>query len=72
MITELNERSRQIFRALVEAYLAEGTPMGSKSIAAQLPTLLSSATVRNVMKELEDMGLLYAPHTSAGRIPTRR
>jgi heat-inducible transcriptional repressor len=71
MITELNERSRQIFRALVEAYLAEGTPMGSKSIAAQLPTLLSSATVRNVMKELEDMGLLYAPHTSAGRIPTQ-
>ncbi len=71
MITELNERSRQIFRALVEAYLAEGHPVGSKSIMTQLPTLLSSATIRNVLKDLEDMGLLYAPHTSAGRIPTQ-
>ncbi|MFZ5914533.1 MAG: heat-inducible transcriptional repressor HrcA [Pseudomonadota bacterium] len=71
MISELNERSRQIFRALVEAYLAEGVPVGSKSIAAQLPAVLSSATIRNVMKDLEDMGLLYSPHTSAGRMPTQ-
>lgn len=71
MITELNERSRQIFRALVEAYLAEGAPVGSKSITTQLPTLLSSATIRNVMRDLEAMGLLYSPHTSAGRIPTQ-
>jgi len=71
MISELNERSRRIFRALVEAYLAEGMPVGSKSIAAHLPTSLSSATIRHVMKDLEDMGLLYAPHTSAGRIPTQ-
>jgi len=71
MIPELNERSRQIFRALVEAYLAEGAPIGSRTIAGQLPVSLSTATIRNVLKDLEDMGLLYAPHTSAGRVPTQ-
>ena len=70
MIKELNERSRHIFRSLVEAYLADGSPVGSKTISAHLPMSLSPASIRNVMKELETLGLIYSPHTSAGRIPT--
>lgn len=71
MIAELNERSRQIFRTLVEAYLTGGGPVGSKTVAGQLPLNLSAASIRNVMKDLEQLGLLYAPHTSAGRVPTQ-
>ena len=70
-LAELNERSREIFRQIVESYLATGEPVGSKNIARILPMTLSSASVRNVMSDLESAGLIYAPHTSAGRLPTQ-
>ena len=70
MITELNERSREIFRLIVEAYLETGDPIGSRALSKKLSTKLSPATIRNVMADLEDSGLLFAPHTSAGRLPT--
>ncbi|WP_133772357.1 heat-inducible transcriptional repressor HrcA [Enterovirga rhinocerotis] len=69
-LVALNERSREIFRQIVETYLATGEPVGSKSIARLLPVTLSSASVRSVMAELESAGLVFAPHTSAGRLPT--
>ncbi|MBT4890610.1 MAG: heat-inducible transcriptional repressor HrcA [Rhodospirillales bacterium] len=70
MIQELNERSRDIFRQIVDAYLTTGEPIGSRTIANRLKTKLSPATIRNVMADLEDAGLLFSPHTSAGRLPT--
>lgn len=70
MITELNERSREIFRLIVDAYMETGEPIGSRVISHKLTAKLSPATIRNVMADLEDSGLLYAPHTSAGRLPT--
>jgi heat-inducible transcriptional repressor len=70
MITELNERSRNIFRRIVDSYLETGDPIGSRTLSNMLESKLSPATVRNVMADLEDAGLLYAPHMSAGRIPT--
>jgi heat-inducible transcriptional repressor len=70
MITELNERSREIFRHIVDAYVETGEPIGSRTLSRRLGTALSPATIRNVMADLEDAGLLHAPHTSAGRIPT--
>jgi len=70
MITELNNRSREIFRHIVEAYVATGEPVGSRTLARMLGQQLSPATIRNVMADLEDLGLLMAPHTSAGRVPT--
>lgn len=69
-LQELNARSREIFRQIVETYLATGDPVGSRHISRQLPMTLSPASVRNVMSDLESLGLIYAPHTSAGRIPT--
>ena len=69
-IAELNERSREIFRQIVESYLATGEPVGSRNISRILPMTLSPASVRNVMADLEHAGLIYAPHTSAGRLPT--
>ncbi len=69
-IQELNERSREIFREIVEAYLSSGAPVGSRSIARRLDLNLSPASVRNVMADLEEAGLLASPHTSAGRVPT--
>lgn len=69
-IQELNERSREIFREIVEAYLESGAPVGSRLVARRLEMSLSPASVRNVMADLEDLGLLAAPHTSAGRVPT--
>lgn len=69
-IAELNERSREIFRQIVESYLGSGEPVGSRNIARLLQTPLSPASVRNVMADLEHAGLVYAPHTSAGRLPT--
>lgn len=67
---ELNERSREIFSRIVEAYVETGSPVGSAMLARMLSVPLSSATVRNVMAELEMAGLLYSPHISAGRLPT--
>lgn len=69
-LAELNERSREIFRNIVESYLVTGEPVGSRNIARILPMALSPASVRNVMADLEHAGLVYAPHTSAGRLPT--
>lgn len=70
MITELNQRSREILRHVVDAYVETGDPVGSRTISKQLGMSLSPATIRNVMADLEELGLLYAPHTSAGRMPT--
>ncbi len=71
-VTELTDRAREIFRAVVDGYLTNGMPMGSKTIALASGLNLSPASIRNVMGELEDLGLLASPHTSAGRLPTER
>ena len=68
----LGERPREVFRHLVEAFLASGEPVGSRTLSQRLPLALSPASIRNVMADLEAMGLLYAPHTSAGRAPTEK
>ena len=69
-LVQLNERSREIFRQIVESYLATGEPVGSRNISRLIAVPLSPASVRNVMADLEQLGLIYAPHTSAGRLPT--
>lgn len=69
-LKDLDERARDIFRRVVEAYLETGEPVGSRNISRLLPARLSPASVRNVMSDLERAGLIYAPHTSAGRLPT--
>src|SRR5919198_302796 len=69
-LAQLNERSRDIFRQIVESYLATGEPVGARNISRLITTPLSPASVRNVMADLEQLGLIYAPHTSAGRLPT--
>ena len=70
MVPDLNERSREVLRLVVEAYVETGEPIGSRSLSRKLGMSLSPATIRNVMADLEETGLLYAPHTSAGRLPT--
>jgi heat-inducible transcriptional repressor len=72
LAAELGERPREVFRHLVDAFLASGEPVGSRTLSQRLPHSLSPATIRNVMADLEALGLLYAPHTSAGRVPTER
>lgn len=72
MISKLNQRSREIFRVIVDSYMQSGDPVGSRTIARLAGLNLSPATIRNVMADLEDAGLLYAPHTSAGRLPTQQ
>ena len=69
-LAQLNDRSREIFRQIVESYLATGEPVGSRNLSRLITTPLSPASVRNVMADLEQLGLVYAPHTSAGRLPT--
>jgi len=69
-IGELNERSLEVFRMIVEAYVETGEPVGSRTLARRGALELSPATIRNVMADLEEQGLLFAPHTSAGRLPT--
>jgi len=69
-ITELNSRAREIFRLVVEGYLTSGHPVGSKTLAGEGGLNLSPASIRSVLAELESLGLLAAPHTSAGRMPT--
>ena len=69
-LLDMSERARAIFRKLVEAYLSSGEPVGSRTLSQVLPISLSPASVRNVLADLEKKGLLYAPHTSAGRVPT--
>lgn len=67
---ELNERKRKILRTIIDDYISSAMPVGSKTIAEQLGMRLSSATIRNEMSELEELGYLEQPHTSAGRIPS--
>ncbi|MDJ0947187.1 MAG: heat-inducible transcriptional repressor HrcA [Kiloniellales bacterium] len=69
-LSGMNERSREVFRHIVDAYVETGEPIGSRTLSRQLGMDLSPATIRNVMADLEDLGLLFAPHTSAGRLPT--
>lgn len=70
LIVELNDRSREVFRRIVEAYVETGEPVGSRTIARRLTENLSPATIRNIMSDLQELGLLFSPHTSAGRLPT--
>lgn len=72
MDVELSARSRQILEAIIEDYIATAEPVGSSAVARRHALTLSSATVRSVMANLEEMGLLSSPHTSAGRIPTEK
>lgn len=69
-LNNLNERSQQLFKVLVEQYISDGQPVASKALSNDEKINLSPATVRNVMADLEDLGLIISPHTSAGRIPT--
>lgn len=68
----LDDRSKLLLKALVERYIADGQPVGSRTLSRASGLELSPATIRNVMSDLEDMGLIVSPHTSAGRIPTAR
>ncbi len=70
LVEALNERSRSLFRKIVESYLETGEPVGSRTLSQTSGLELSAASIRNVMADLEQMGLLMAPHTSAGRLPT--
>jgi heat-inducible transcriptional repressor len=72
MIEGFDQRTRDIFRGIVENYLASGEPVGSRTLSRMLGIDLSPASIRNVMADLEEAGLLYAPHTSAGRLPTEK
>ncbi len=68
----LDPRSAAVLREIVEQYVATGEPVGSRTLSRRLPVALSPATIRNVMSDLTEAGLLFAPHTSAGRLPTER
>ncbi len=70
-LNSLDQRSREIFRRIVENYMNDGEPVGSRNLSRLLPHALSPATIRNVMSDLEQLGLIYAPHVSAGRLPTQ-
>ena len=72
LVGDLGERPREIFRHLVDAFLASGEPVGSRTLSQRLPHSLSPASIRYVLSDLEAMGLLYSPHTSAGRVPTEK
>ena len=69
-VAELNERAREVLRLVVESYVETGEPVGSRALTRKITETLSPATIRNIMADLQDLGLLYAPHTSAGRLPT--
>ncbi|MEP6019330.1 MAG: heat-inducible transcriptional repressor HrcA [Paracoccaceae bacterium] len=71
LFSELNDRSREVFRRVVEGYLSNGDPVGSRTLTRDFSEKVSAATIRNVMQDLEFMGLLNSPHVSAGRIPTQ-
>ena len=70
-VADLNARAREVFRQIVDSYLATGTPVGSRTLAKLGGLGLSPASIRNTMQDLEELGLLAAPHTSAGRLPTQ-
>lgn len=71
ILAEMNERSREVFRRVVESYLSSGDPVGSRTLTREMSEKVSAATIRNVMQDLEYLGLLDSPHISAGRIPTQ-
>ena len=70
LLEEMNDRSREVFRRIVEGYLSSGEPVGSRTLTRTMSEKVSAATIRNVMQDLEFLGLLDSPHVSAGRIPT--
>lgn len=72
LLSEMNDRTREVFRRVVQGYLDSGDPVGSRTLTRMMSEKVSAATVRNVMSDLEFMGLLGSPHTSAGRIPTQQ
>lgn len=72
ILNELNDRSREVFRRVVEGYLTNGEPVGSRTLTRSMSEKVSAATIRNVMQDLEFLGLLDSPHVSAGRIPTQQ
>ncbi|MEJ6393311.1 heat-inducible transcriptional repressor HrcA [Gymnodinialimonas sp. 2305UL16-5] len=71
ILDELNDRSREVFRRVVEGYLESGAPVGSRTLTRAMTEKVSAATIRNVMQDLEYLGLLDSPHISAGRMPTQ-
>lgn len=71
LLQELNDRSREVFRLIVESFLESGEPVGSRTLTRTLSEKVSAATIRNVMQDLEFLGLLNSPHISAGRVPTQ-
>ncbi len=72
ILNDLNDRSREVFRRVVEGYLENGEPVGSRTLSRVMDEKVSAATVRNVMQDLEFLGLLGSPHVSAGRVPTQQ
>ena len=72
LLNEMTDRSREVFQRIVEGYLVSGSPVGSRSLTREMNEKVSAATIRNVMQDLEFMGLLGSPHVSAGRIPTEQ
>jgi heat-inducible transcriptional repressor len=71
LLEDMNDRSREVFRRVVESYLESGDPVGSRTLTRSLSEKVSAATIRNVMQDLEFLGLLGSPHVSAGRVPTQ-
>lgn len=71
LLSDMNARSREVFRRVVEGYLETGDPVGSRTLTRSLSEKVSAATIRNVMQDLEYLGLLGSPHISAGRVPTQ-
>ncbi len=71
ILTQMSDRSREVFRRVVEAYLSSGDPVGSRTLTRQMSESISAATIRNVMQDLEYLGVLDSPHVSAGRVPTQ-
>ncbi len=71
ILTEMNDRTREVFRRVVESYLTSGDPVGSRTLTRSMTEKVSAATIRNTMQDLEFLGLLDSPHVSAGRIPTQ-
>ena len=72
ILSEMNDRTREVFRRVVEGYLETGDPVGSRTLTRDFSEKVSAATIRNVMQDLEYLGLIEAPHISAGRVPTQQ
>ena len=72
LLDEMNDRSREVFRRVVDGYIHTGEPVGSRTLTREMSEKVSAATIRNVMQDLEYLGLLDSPHISAGRVPTQQ